>query len=69
MKRDNGITNKASHMSAISVVSSSVQKKSSFMKITVLEENGNPLMNQELEVHDELLGLSSDSGEEEKDKH
>lgn len=39
------------------------------MKITVLEENGNPLLNQELEVHDELLGLSSDSGEEEKDKH
>lgn len=43
MKRDN-IIHKASHLSAISVVSSSVQKKSSIMKIAVLEENGNALI-------------------------
>lgn len=41
----NGNNNKTSHLSIASLNSSSVNKKSSFMKITVLEENGNPLLN------------------------
>ena len=35
---------KASHLS-INSMGSSLNKKPSFMKITVLEENGNPLLN------------------------
>lgn len=34
-----------SHLS-INSMGSSINKKPSFMKITVLEENGNPLLNQ-----------------------
>ncbi|CAD8146697.1 unnamed protein product [Paramecium octaurelia] len=57
----NGNNNKTSHLSIVSLNSSSVNKKSSFMKITVLEENGNPLLNQQMAVFEDKVLQSSES--------
>ncbi|CAD8061952.1 unnamed protein product [Paramecium sonneborni] len=62
----NGNNNKASHLSIGSLNSSSINKKSSFMKITVLEENGNPLLNQQMAVFEDKVLQSSESSIQEQ---
>ncbi|CAD8141961.1 unnamed protein product [Paramecium octaurelia] len=50
----NRLLKKNSHLS-INSMGSSINKKPSFMKITVLEENGNPLLNQQVEVFEDQI--------------